>query len=217
MNNNEEVIVHPSQGQVVVNKSNGSQIALYGSDNFHSQTVILTFHESEARRDISHNFRYPCKDILEVEMSLSQWAMMVSSFGNGSGTPCTYRYRADFPGFKVPRYELPEQEEKILKTELDDNLKHGVELLQEARQELSKLISDKGSPSKKALEEINRKILSAYNELGPNISYINKCFSEEIEKKTSEVKIEIEAYIANRVRDAGLEALGVKVPPKSLA
>lgn len=210
---NKNKILHPSQGQVSISRSSisGTGVALYGSDNLHNQTITMAFCESSVSRQNVSDHRFGFKRVFEVEMSALQWAEMVSSFG-GSGTACTFRGRADLEPYAVERYEMPASNTDNLKVDLSDSMGDGLSRLCQVEKDLREAMNSKGPVSKKALQEIWSNALRAYNDLGPNVDFVQKNLEEEIERKMAEARMEVEAYVSNRVQQLGLDSLAMLAP-----
>ena len=93
---------HPAFAVVVVTQSHGTEHPLFGSDLKHRNSFNLTILDATRRRDLNHDWIHPRRVIAEVEMSPAQWASVMSSIGDGRGTPVTLRYangehQPDFP------------------------------------------------------------------------------------------------------------------------
>ena len=80
---------HPSFGVVTLTKSKGTSIPLFQSDIEHDQVINLSVHTASRKRDLKHDWVHPEKEIVEIQMSTTQWGALVSSMGVGSGVPVT--------------------------------------------------------------------------------------------------------------------------------
>jgi hypothetical protein len=92
---------HPAWGLVGVHRvSTGPEGAdLFDSDVRHRQSMVLTIREAYRKRDLGHDYigtdgRAP---LVEIQMSLAQWASFISSPNSGDGVPCTIRAREGDP------------------------------------------------------------------------------------------------------------------------
>ena len=103
----DEKITHPAFGQVQVSRISG-HTTLYDSEFNHAHYVRVTVHRSELNRSLSRDWHFAKSEIVEFDLSEAQWATFVSSFGNGSGTPCTLKFIAGqghMPQIPEPRIE----------------------------------------------------------------------------------------------------------------
>jgi hypothetical protein len=82
--------VHPSFGVVRLSRVSGGGKRLFDSSVPHSQWVTMEIARATRRRDLHHDWIYgSVHPLIEIEMSLTQWGALVSSFNEGSGTPVT--------------------------------------------------------------------------------------------------------------------------------
>jgi hypothetical protein len=83
--------VHPSFGVVRLSRVTSSPgIRLFDSAISHSQFVRMEIARASRSRGLHHDFVHGSgAPLIEVDMSLSQWGALVSSFNQGSGTPVT--------------------------------------------------------------------------------------------------------------------------------
>ena len=78
-------------GMINWSKTSGSSRALFGTQIETQDPIKLEICHAEECRDLSSNWYFPKKQIIEVEMSPIQWAEFLTS-GNTSGVPCTIKY-----------------------------------------------------------------------------------------------------------------------------
>lgn len=91
---------HPSFGVVrVVSVSGGTQ--LFDSSIPHHRWIKLEISRASRRRNLHTDYIHADnRALIEIDMSMAQWAQLVSSIGDGSGTPVTINR---FDGEMVPR------------------------------------------------------------------------------------------------------------------
>lgn len=82
---------HPAFGTAIVARSHGTSHPLFQSDVQHSESITLSIRRAERVRDLNTDWVFPTDELVEIEMSLSQWGALVSSIGIGSGVPVTIR------------------------------------------------------------------------------------------------------------------------------
>jgi len=203
----EEIVVkHPAQGVIIITKRHGGGQAAFGSDNLHSETVGICIKEASLTRRLSSDFIMGEKKIVELRMTAAQWAEMISSFGNGSGTPVTFDYRADLPEKQVPAYVLPESEMTKHTGEMHQTIKDGMQALRDLRKRLMESLA-KPTITKGERQAMIHDIDKAERELVMNTKFVVDSFEETVEKRMSVARIEIEAHAHNRVVELGLDAV----------
>lgn len=208
MHDDEEKFEHPAQAVLELSRiqSSGEGAELFGSDNTHADFMAIRIKTATHSRRLERDWIHGHKTVVEVRLSFAQWAQFVSSQGIGSGTPCTFVYRADMPG-RVPEYHRPFDEKDKIIEEFDGTLNTGVKELTSARRKLEDLIDKPGTVSKAQLKEIAQHLTFAYNDFAPNISYVVKTFGKHVEKTVARARIEAEAFASNIITRLGLNAL----------
>jgi hypothetical protein len=80
---------HPSFGVMRLSRVTGLR-RLFDSSIPHSEWVTLEISRATRQRDLHTDRIYGSREqLIEIEMSLTQWGAVVSSFNQGSGTPVT--------------------------------------------------------------------------------------------------------------------------------
>lgn len=80
---------HPSFGVVTLHRYQSTGTNLFQSDLTHHDLVGIKIHGAKRERSLGQDWVYTKDAVIEIEMSLAQFASFVSSSGQGSGTPCT--------------------------------------------------------------------------------------------------------------------------------
>ena len=83
---------HPAYGTIMFNRANGCRRSLFGSSIEHSNVITMEVKHADIERGLNRDWVYGKSPIVEIEMSYSQFAEAITSFGQGSGIPCTIRY-----------------------------------------------------------------------------------------------------------------------------
>lgn len=102
-----------NKGTIVINQISG-RTQLFGSKTNHHYFIGLQIHTStggESMNPFENRFIESCLPIVSVELSMLQFAEMISSIGKGNGTPCTIR---SFDGKQLPKYVLPDQKATLV-------------------------------------------------------------------------------------------------------
>ena len=193
---------HPAFGVVTVHKYSSTPGAvLFQSDLQHGEYIVLQVHEATRKRDLKHDWVHPGKVLIEFAISQAQWAAMVSSMGNGSGTPITIthiRGVGEIPGLPYqPRIAESLDETRAVIDELLAGLK-------DAYAELDTLETTKAGVRERraAREKIGRLISYAAG----NAEFAVKSMNAQAERTVSQAKADIETIVAQAAQRHGIEA-----------
>ena len=192
---------HPAFGQIAIHKIQGRQVC-YGSDFVHQQCVQITVEESEHNRNLSHDWYFPKKTIVELRMSEAQWAAFVSSFNMGTGIPCTLTYVRDRGDEAyVPGLPDPDVRREYSK-EVAETMKDSIKSLVELRGAI-----ERAGLSKKKENELLSHLNHSLMEIQSNVPFVQKSFDKHVENSVERAKVEVHAYLNNAMTSAGLKAL----------
>jgi hypothetical protein len=198
---------HESYGKIVVTKTSSSGTFLFGSEAKHHHFVHVEIEEAEMNRDLSHNWLFGGKRLLEFHMTESQWAHFVSSFSDGTGTPITLRY---VNGKGMEPCPPPEQFRAQFASEVKERVDRAVEGLRDLSSQLRETLKPGNKPlGKKDLAEVLSTVDRAVQEVSSNLPYI---FNESMDKKMTDAKIEFESIVAYRLQEMGLASLRNSLP-----
>ena len=190
---------HRAYGQIVFARTTGVNRYLYGSDFNHSNTICISISRSSLSRNHGIDHSFSREELIEVELSESQWASMVSSLNMGSGTLCTIRH---VDGQYMPTLPPPEEKQEIFKKSLSDTLETSLRYAKELRAML-----EGSGMSKKKIDEMLSKLNQVEMNIDSNVDYVGKVFGEHMERTVSKAKVEVEAYVTGTINRAGLAAL----------
>ena len=193
---------HESYGTIVVTRmQSGKEHPLFGSSIQHRNTIRLEIRQAGISRTLSTDFIHPGKQIIEVEMSQSQWAEMVSSIGIGEGTPCTIRHLSGNRLEGCPYTSVREQFDE----EFDDSVQESLKGLRDAVTACEELLTKK-SLTKADREQVLALVRKAYQEVSDSVPFIKSQFTEQMDKTVKEAKVEIEALAMNHLLNHALGA-----------
>ena len=170
---------HPSYGMLSFNRTSGGITSLFGSSIKHKDTIRMRLLEGEVDRHLNSDYYFGHNEIVEVEMSYSQFAEAITSMNQGCGVPVTIKYRQD-----KGNIEDVKNQNKIA-----DNLIN----------ETSKLFEEKKSFTKADKENILSMLRKLKQEIGVNTEFTYEMFNEQMDKTTLEAKGEIEAFMQNKI------------------
>lgn len=210
---------HPSFGVAVVNRVTSTGTTLFQSDLVHHEFVVLRIHGAKRIRDLSRDWVHAGEEIVEVEMSLAQWASLVSSFGVGGGVPVTITRRQ---GVMVegavhrPRMAESLSEVRAAADRVLSNVRTAVATFKEA--------FERGATKKRQralLDDVERLAEQATG----NAEFVTKQMESHVEKVVTQAKADIEGMVERHAIALGIDPESTRAfadhmlerePPKGL-
>lgn len=195
---------HKSYGQLQIARISGGSRDLFASSIKHRDTVMLRIYNTELVRNLNTDwYSNSGQALIEIEMSQTQFAEAITSMNSGSGTPVTIRSIAG---------EVVDDCPPINKIqEFDDEFTKHLEGISDNLNALTfnteKILSQKKAPNKSEKETILKEISKLKQEWNSNIDFINRMFSEQMDRTVLESKGEVEGFILNKIQSLGLESL----------
>ena len=176
---------------------------MFGTEIATSHPIRLEISNAKESRELSRNWHFATNKIIEVEMSPIQWAEFLTS-GNTTGVPCTLKWIRGKGYLSEPK---PSELKEDYNKEVDEHFKK----FGESFDELHKKVSDaceSGKPmGKKALEELLRTIEILKSNVTANVDFVKDSFKEDMDSMVVKAKAEFNAYVEDRVRELGIEAI----------
>lgn len=194
-----EIERHPAYGMVAVSHPSG-RTRLFGSKFEHQHSVMVRVSVAEAVRSphMHTTDYYPKQRLLEIEMTETQWASLLSRPGS-LGQPCTLRFVA---GERPPEIELVESTADQLKRETDERMAATVAAVRDVAEALAE--TDMRQKDRRRLADLMCRLENA---LTHNVTFTRERIHEEIAEVVEHAKTEVEAHVAEAVRRAGLRQL----------
>jgi hypothetical protein len=191
---------HESYGMISLTKSQSNRgMNLFGSSIQHTELITLRINRGEIKRDLNRDWYSSRESIVEVQMSHSQFAELITTFNRGEGTPCTLKYvggqKMEEPQF-ISKVQQASNEFRNKMVNLTTKLKNMMENTDE--------ILDKKTVSKGDRDILKNEMRMLMQEIQSNLPFMADQFSEQMDKTVSEAKAEIEAFLTNRVEDKSL-------------
>lgn len=195
---------HESYGMLQFSRMTSSHgRPLFGSSIQHKDTIIMTLKEGEVLRHLNNDYYFGSKEIVQVEMSYSQFAEVITAMNIGTGVPVTINYIQGKGSMeKCPFVDKKQQYEEEFAEHLEDIKKDANDIIREVKE-----IFEKKSIGKGDKEEILKKLQRLETQIGSNTEFIYKQFNEQMEKTVTESKGEIEAFCQNKLNSIALAAL----------
>lgn len=195
---------HPAYGTILFNRAYGGKRALFGSSIEHSNVITLELRHAGITRDYSSDSVFGNKPIVEVEMSYSQFAEAITSFGQGTGIPCTIRY-TEKDG-KIPPCDFVSKREQFtdeFKGKIEDAMNESQQLIHD----VADLFSQKKSLTKVDKEAVMNKLRKLSMDIGCNMEFVANQFNVQMDRTVMEAKGEIESFCQNKINAIASAAL----------
>lgn len=187
---------HPSFGLVTVNRwSSSPGTSLFDSELRHQHFITLTVERADRTRDLNRDWIHGSGPALvQIKLSEAQWAAMVSSVGNGSGTPCTIAATETEPRVPEPPFE--------------PRMAHSqAEARGAADRAFSRIKEAMAAYEEKKSAANLRSLRAAIAGAGPNVEFAAESLTEHAEKVVEKARADVEAMVT-----AHAERLGVSAP-----
>ena len=195
---------HPSYGTLLFNRAYGGKTPLFGSSIEHSNVITMELRHADITRGLNRDDIFGDKPIVKVEMSYSQFAEAITSFGQGTGVPVTIRY-TEKDG-KIPQCDFVSKREQFT-GEFKEQTNKAMEKSKELINEVAELFSSKKTLTKADKENILKKLNMLNYDIGSNIGFIADQFNEQMDKTVMEAKGEIESFCQNKINAIASTAL----------
>ena len=200
---------HPAYALLSVNRTQGGDgTALFGSQLKHRNTIHLTISSARQIRRLNYDSFFQDKEIIEVEMSETQWGRVVSSFNIGNGTPVTILHRNGAP---APVIDHEQDIVAQFNSEMDNEVKEKLSEMSAAVGALE-LMAQSGKVSMKTIKEAAENLRRCVSHLPSNAKYINEQFVASTNRVVNEAKTEFEGHVANVVLGLGADTLRIGAP-----
>lgn len=192
----ETEVSHPSYGTLLFNRSTGGETALFGSSIQHRDTITLEVYHADITRKYHEDFIHGNKLALKAEMSYSQFAEAITSFGMGSGVPLTIRY-TEKDG-RTPQCDFVSKRQQFV-DEFEKHRENVTETAQQLLKDVEELLMKKKALTKIEKETIISKLDRLSMDLGCNMDFIAAQFNRQMDKTVMEAKGKIESFYQNKI------------------
>lgn len=199
-----EKTTHPAYGTIMFNRGYGSKTSLFGSSIEHRNVVTMELRHADTTRNFNRDHVVGNDPIAIIEMSYSQFAEAITSFGQGSGVPCTIRY-TELDGY-IPKCDFVSKRKQFtneFKEKTDNAMKNSKELIAE----VSELLSSKKTLTKADKEDILGKLSKLNADIGSNIGFIADQFNKQMDQTVMEAKGEVESFCQNKINAIAHQAM----------
>jgi len=199
---------HESYGLVGVSRRTGDPGNLFGSSIRHHNYVALTIKRAKDNRDLHRNWYYGYESLIQIEMSNTQFAEMITSMNMGDGVPCTIRH------VEQERMEDPPgiSQRQVFEDEFKADVQKVGNKISSAVNEIGTILSDKRNVKVSDRKKILGLLESIAQDINSNMPFVQTQFNEAIERTTLEAKGEVEAFVTNKITSLGIESLREQFP-----
>jgi len=202
---------HESYGLVGIGRRTGDPGPLFGSSIRHHSYIAITIRRAEKNRDLHRNWYYGREKLIEIEMSNTQFAEMITSMNIGDGVPCTLNYVADGPLKKMKRPPGSEQRQ-IFEDEFKADMQKVGNKISSAIEKATAILDVKGNIKKPDRSAIVSLLKSIAQDINSNMPFVQTQFNKAMDKTVMEAKGEIEAFVTNKITSLGIEAMRDQLP-----
>jgi len=189
------VETHPSYAVASFTRRSGLA-TMFDSEIEHQHYIHLSIREGESRTDprLANQSRARTKGarpLVEVRMSESQFARLITNMNSGEGNPVTLE---SHNGFAVAG---PLPAEPFVKRQSDRIDKFGDEVkgvVNPVIDELQQFVDDKKRPTLKQMQEVVHSLKIRCKNLKSNAEFVTDMLREDTEDAVSRAKAEVDAY-----------------------
>jgi hypothetical protein len=180
---------HPSFGVVRLTRVTAQPgRRLFDSSLPHNQYVNMQVARATRTRSLHHDWIHGSLDtLLDINLSLTQWGAMVSSFGVGGGTPVTLH--------RVAGELMPEaaHESRLAQTsrEVADSARKSTDKIREAAQAVTDAFESKAG--RRVMADVISNLQHAVDGVPNNMKFAADTLTRHAEDVVSKAKADIEA------------------------
>ena len=195
---------HPAYGVLNFSRiSTTPGAVLFDSDIRHREFVRLTVRTAERERSLGRDWIHGRHEVIEVDMSMSQFAQAVSSFGDGTGTPVTIRGTETNANVDGLIYS-PRMAESM--AEVRSSAADAFRAIEEAQAAVDALPKDAKAAERKAAAS---RLRTAIEHASGKVTFATKSLDEHVENVVTRAKADIEAMVTRKAETLGLSAADV--------
>ncbi len=203
------VKTHPAYGLLGISRVQGNPGTLFGSEIKQPMSFIrITLTRAEDHWSLSRSWHHSRQQLVELDMTHSQFAEMITTLNVGSGVPCTIRY---LPGEELPRIADDSTIHDQIKADVKDTAHEAVDRIKALHAAIAEAKLPKGVQNK--LLELAR---SAAASLDNSLPFVLDQYQEALDSMKAKAAAEVDAMLTGAIQRAGLNALkldsGVSAP-----
>ena len=201
---------HPSYALISFNRETSSKgTALFGSSIKHRNPIRLVISHADVSRGLNNDWYHDRGRIVEIEMSQSQFAEAITSFGYGVGVPCTLVF-TERDG-RIPQSNYISKTEQF-SNEFQEQISGVESKLSDCLKEVREIFETKKNLNKSDRERILSILSKAKADVSNNAAFVYDSFAEQMDKTVKEAKGEIESFMQNKRWELAGMALAGDIP-----
>jgi len=199
---------HPSYGMMEIGRQicSGS-VPLFGSSIGHHNLISLKIKHASVKRDLNKEWVHGEDTIVEVCMSYSQFTQAIMSL-NTQGTPVTIVREG---GKSIPLDRTKENTRDTFSREFQEIITQVLGNAAKAAKAAETFLSSSKPTTKAQREEVKNALYKIHQDITSNMKFVNDSFNKQMDQTVTEAKGEVEAFIENKVRSLGIEAMGTQL------
>jgi hypothetical protein len=195
----------PSFGLVSISRVQGMR-RLFESPFEHQNFVTLSIRRAYRHRtDLHSNYIGDGEELIEIAMSETQFAAMVTSLNMGVGTPCTI---AHWQG-KAVKEPAPDKTKQTFAHEAREHFTDLAAMAGELEKLTETPAKDVKAPQR---ERMNFLALKIHQALTDSMDFFHEQFQKSMDKVVVAAQGEVQAHVLSVIQKAGLAALDGKDP-----
>ena len=188
------------KGLIQINRSYGGRNILFGSNIPHDTCMKLTISQAYISRSFNENHYYPTNKIIEIELSPSQYAEMITNLNHGVGVPCTI---TKFMEERIPNNLSLNDELETVKSEYSESVD---KIMDEIRDTIYE-IPDEKAMSPKKIKDLKHELANMLYRLTQEAPFMKERFDETLDKIFVEAKASIDDTINLTLANIGLDTI----------
>jgi hypothetical protein len=202
----EKQMEHESFGMIGFSRISGNPGPLFGSSIKHGHFIRLSIKHGILRRGLNHNWYSGMNNIVELDLSYTQFAELLTTMNVEDGVPCTLRRVGVQDMAEPPTTDERTQFNEEFTEHVNKVMKQADALAAKARELLKSKSVKKGE-----LAEIIALIDHLQMQVKSNMPYIQKQYNAANEKTVTQAKGEVEAFVLHKLHSLGIEALNKQI------
>ena len=188
------------KGLIQINRSYGGRNVLFGSNIPHDTCMKLTISQAYISRSFNENHYYPTNKIIEIELSPSQYAEMITNLNHGVGVPFTI---TKFMEERIPNNLSLNDELETVKSEYSESVD---KIMDEIRDTIYE-IPDEKAMSPKKIKDLKHELANMLYRLTQEAPFMKERFDETLDKIFVEAKASIDDTINLTLANIGLDTI----------
>ncbi len=199
----EEKENHESYGTIGIFNTSGGNVSLFGSSIKHDRYITIRINKADIARRYHEERYFGHKNLIEISMSASQFAQLITTPNVGAGVPCTIK-RIGSKQMEAPPYR---GQNEIFNEELHDDFKKVMDDSDDIWKTAEDMLLFKGPIKVGDKKKLADKMQAFVQHIRSNMPFLHKQFTRSMDKTVTTAKAEIESFYTNLVMKLGKKAI----------